>query len=43
MQKEAKMNEINAIVKSLKPLETYVSKVDGRKIIVVKYIASRHY
>ena len=36
MQKEAKMSEINAVIKSLKPLETYVSKFDGRKIIVVK-------
>ncbi len=36
MQKEAKKSEINAILKSLRPLETYVSRLDGRNIIVVK-------
>ena len=35
MRKEAKKSEINTIIKSLKPLETYVSQVDGRNIIVV--------
>ena len=35
MQKKAKKSEIKAILNSLKPKETYVSKLDGRKIIVV--------
>lgn len=35
MKKKAKNAEITAVIKNLKPLETYVSKVNGRKIIVV--------
>lgn len=36
MQKDAKKSEMNAILKTLRPLETYVSRLDGRNIIVVK-------
>jgi len=36
MQKDAKKSEMSAIIKFLKPLETYVSRIDGRNVIVVK-------
>lgn len=36
MQKEAGKNEIDAVLKSLGRHETYISKIDGRNVIVVK-------
>jgi len=36
MNKEAGKNDINAVIKSLGKHETYISKVNGKKIIVVK-------
>lgn len=36
MNKEARKNEIDAVLKSLGRPETYISKIDGKKVIVVK-------
>jgi len=36
MQKEAQKNEITAVLKSLGKLESYISKIDGNSVIVVK-------
>jgi len=36
MKKETGKSEINAVIKCLGKPETYISKIDGKNVIVVK-------
>jgi len=36
MKKESKIKEINAVIKTLHKSESYISKVYGKSVIVVK-------
>jgi hypothetical protein len=36
MKKNAKKTEIDAVIRTLKGYESYISKIDGKNIIVVK-------